>query len=65
MREKDEKSTKIDSIINIFIYETGGVKIMPFMSSLFVFFDFNQTSDSGMIFFAFLCLSTFPLFSLV
>lgn len=29
------ESTEIDNIINIFIYETGGVKIMSFMSSLF------------------------------
>lgn len=49
--------TEIDNIINIFIYETGGVKIMPFMSSLFVLFVFNQTSDFVWGRFAlFLCL---------
>lgn len=29
------ESTEIDNIINIFIYETGGVKIKPFIPSLF------------------------------
>lgn len=36
-------STETDNIINIFIYETGGVKIMPFMSSPFVLIVFHQT----------------------
>lgn len=46
-RRKDVKeSTETDDIINIFIYETGGVEISPFMSSPFVRSVFHQTLDS-------------------